>query len=84
MRRVDRDNITGKPFFVSITWSDHIAKCKACQAVDVTRTATFTRACAEGSPLLMEKLARDAIPAQREKEQAVRAWAKRAGVFKDA
>ena len=84
MRRVNHDPVSGKPFFETISWSDHRHGCEKCQSVDVERTATFVNACAEGSPLLMEYSASLQAPAQKEKEKTVREWAKRAGVFKDA
>ena len=74
----------GKPYFKTITWSDHRACCAKCELVDLERTASFVLACAEGSPLLLEHTIRLQAPAQRERESKVREWAKKAGVFKDA
>lgn len=84
MRRIDHNPKTGKPFFTVVTWNDHRSQCAKCQEVILNQTASFALACAEGSPLLMEHLTKEQIPAQREKEKAVREWAKKTGVFKDA
>ena len=51
-------------------------------AVDIERTATIANVCEEGAPLLEEKLVDIQRPAQKEKAEAVRQWAKKAGVFK--
>jgi hypothetical protein len=56
--------------------------CEQCKGVDLAKPATFAMACAEGSPLLMEELVKIQAPAEREKKEKVREWAKKAGVFK--
>jgi hypothetical protein len=72
----------GKPVYKNVTWSDHLDGCEQCKGVDLSKTATFATACAEGSPLLMEKLVEIQAPAEREKKRQVEEWAKKAGVFK--
>ena len=82
MRMKSGEKSDGTPEFVNVTWSDHRIKCAKCQTVDIERTATIANACAEGAPLLAEKLVDIQRPAQKEKAEAVRQWAKKAGVFK--
>lgn len=72
----------GKPIHQTVTWADHLDGCQKCKAVNLAKPGTFTLACAEGSPLLMEKLVVLQAPAEREKKQKVLEWAKKAGVFK--
>ena len=81
MRRKFRDG-QGRETMMVVTWSGHRDQCLKCQQVDLTRTATFVLACAEGSPLLMEHAVEMQRPVEKERQSEVIAWAKRAGVFK--
>ena len=84
MRRKELDPQTDKENFINVYWGDHYPSCEKCREVDLEKSATFANACAEGSPLLAEEMIKRQRHLQQEKERAVRAWAKKAGVFKDA
>lgn len=68
--------------YVEVTWSDHRAGCPKCSEVDPDKPASFVKACAVGSPLLMEDLKERQAPVERQKQTEVKEWAKQAGVFK--
>jgi len=65
-----------------VTWGDHWPGCEECRAVEIERSATFANACAQGSPLLIEELAKRQAPVATQKRKEVEEWAKKAGVFK--
>lgn len=67
---------------VNVRWSDHAPGCAACREVNIEQSITFPKACAEGSPLLMEELVRREAPNVRKNAKAVREWAEKTGVFK--
>lgn len=72
----------GQGDFREELWGDHRPLCKSgCQEVDIERSATFVRACAEGSALLMEELKKRQAPVVREKAKQVEKWAQQTGVF---
>lgn len=77
-----KEYIDGKPVYETVTWGGHSAFCEKCRGVDLENSATFINACAEGSPLLMEKLVALQAPFEAEKKRRVLEWAKKAGVFK--
>ena len=64
-----------------IFWGDHWPGCEKCREVDIEKSATFANACAQGSPLLMEELARRQAPKVAEKRKQEKEWAEKAGVF---
>ena len=78
-RKISESNQT---VFVNVTWDDHIDDCAKCRTVDLNNTSSYVNACAEGSPLLMERAVEIQRPAQQEKARKVKEWAKAAGVFK--
>lgn len=66
---------------VIVTWGDHWPGCDKCREVVIEKSATFANACAQGSPLLMEELAKRQAPAESAKRKAVEEWATKAGTF---
>lgn len=66
---------------VVILWGDHQPSCETCREVDLSRSATFAKACAQGSPLLMEELAKRQAPIVAKKRKEVEEWAKERGTF---
>lgn len=72
----------GKVTETVITWSDHWPSCERCREVSIAKPSTFAGTCAQGAPLLMEELAKQQAPVEKQKTAAVRAWADKAGVFK--
>lgn len=79
MKFIDKDGDTR-----IVMWGDHWPACAKCREVDVAKSATFVNACAQGSPLLMEELARRQAPVEKEKRATVLEWARKVGVFPTA
>lgn len=71
-----------EPVYTQIFWLDHKPACAKCREVDIERSATFANACAQGSVLLAEELAKRQAPIVKKKAAEVREWAKKTGVFK--
>lgn len=74
----------GKPEFTNVVWRDHYPGCDKCRSVDLEKPASFVNACAEGSPLILEELAKQQAPIVAQKRAEVREWARKTGVFKGA
>lgn len=81
MKFIERDQ-SGREQVVQVSWGDHRAGCAKCMDVDLAKSATFANACAQGSPLLMEALVNLQRPAEKQKADQVKDWAKSTGAFK--
>lgn len=64
-----------------ISWGDHWPGCASCRSVNIDKSATFVNACAQGSPLLMEEMAKQRAPIAREGAQINKQWARDRGTF---
>ena len=64
-----------------ITWSDHQPACNHCRQVVLSQPKTYQQTCALGSQLLLEKLAENQAPVEREKRKANEKWAEARGTF---
>lgn len=67
---------------VIVVWSDHMPSCEKCRRVELEKSATFVSACWLGSKLLMEELTKRQAPVVSQKENEIKAWAEKTGVFK--
>ena len=65
-----------------VNWGDHWPGCDKCRTVTIDKPATLANACAQGSPLLMEELAKRQAPEVKKQAAEVKAWAEKAGTFK--
>jgi hypothetical protein len=72
----------GKPIYVQIYWGDHWPGCEKFRSVNLGKSASFVNACVMGSQLLNEEMIKQRAPIVAKEADEVRAWAKRAGVFK--
>jgi hypothetical protein len=81
LKKVDED---GRTVLVDVSWGDHSPGCKKCRRVDLEKSASFVDACAMGSKLIAEEMAKRQAPVVAQKRAEVKKWAREAGFAVDS